>query len=286
MSESHLPLYTKRETVEMHHRRNSSIAVIERGRLRAESLSAQSAGSPLATVPESNSSTSGTGIPTPSAGMIRRRMRPFALMLALGTLAFIFILRPYMIGSDSVSSKLDWSSSSKSRPYPPVSAGRIPPLEDTDHALNQDDTPVAHHGAAPAKGSSNMGSTASSGAHSPLKLTLAEELGAVVAYLTSLGANARIPHTIDPTRPIDAELILGFNTRSSKASAEVSELVRETWEINPVVMFGEVRLRWRLRGAPLTSWVRNAFGNLTLLSFLFFRHTRSDNRQRNVSDAC
>jgi hypothetical protein len=74
----------------------------------------------------------------------------------------------------------------------------------------------------------------------PLVLSTEEELGAVVAYLTSPGANARIPSHIDPSKPLDAQIILGFNIRSPRARTEVEELVKETWSINPVVVFGEV----------------------------------------------
>ncbi|KAF8326547.1 uncharacterized protein EI90DRAFT_2929741 [Cantharellus anzutake] len=75
----------------------------------------------------------------------------------------------------------------------------------------------------------------------PLKLTHAEELGAVMAYLTNLGANAMIPVSIDPTIPVDPQLILEFNTRSPRAREEVKSLVADTWAANPVVVISEVR---------------------------------------------
>ncbi|KAF9520326.1 hypothetical protein BS47DRAFT_1323840 [Hydnum rufescens UP504] len=50
-----------------------------------------------------------------------------------------------------------------------------------------------------------------------------------------------IPGTVDPTRPIDSELVLEFNTRSERARAEVAELVSETWAQSPLVLFTEVR---------------------------------------------
>lgn len=226
------------------HRRASSLAVIDRG--RSEALNKQA----LADIPEQQQQQQQQGqpplqapanLPMPTVAGLRRRVRPIAIIFCLAALTFLFIMRPYINGTSS------GSSPDKPSRYPPSSAGRIPPLEGVVPLHDSSDDSI-HGGAArpvvvdpPAKAGAGHGVNSPPSSGSPLKLTLAEELGAVVAYLTSIGANARIPHSIDPLVPIDAELILGFNTRSSRASAEVSELVRETWEINPVVMFGEVR---------------------------------------------
>jgi hypothetical protein len=175
--------------------------------------------------------------------MIRRRLgRPLAL-LAIAVLVVLLLMSAHFDGGSLVTSRKSRHPVRQNyvenvdRPYPPsVMPGRNPPIkgEADDLGLRPFVKPFKGNGATPGDTSNNDGG-------STLKLTLAEELGAVVSYLTSLGAHANIPMSIDPARPIDAELVLGFNTRSSRASAEVAELVRETWHINPVVLFGEVR---------------------------------------------
>lgn len=235
----------------MHHRRNSSLAVIDRGLVpSAASVPSITITSTLDKQYEQQQLQQQQQHPQfhPSTIMaiVRRRIRPIAILLAVSAFLLLLLMGGVFRNGSSSASRLPSSAANDgdsreplaNRPYPPsLAPGRIPP-----HGAGTDDIADDSKPINPYKGKGATSSTSSTSGGAPLKLTLAEELGAVVAYLTSLGANARIPNTIDPSRPIDAELILGFNTRSARASAEVAELVRETWEINPVVMFGEVRV--------------------------------------------
>jgi hypothetical protein len=45
---------------------------------------------------------------------------------------------------------------------------------------------------------------------------------------------------VDPSQPIDPQLILDFDTRTDGAEAELKRLVVATWENNPVVMYTKV----------------------------------------------
>jgi len=234
----------------MHHRRGSSLAIIS-GTDRPDDTTG-STSSAIAKPPRmaSQSSSLLPAVPEQPPTMSRRRLgRPFALLLALVATMVLLLACGYFDGSSLATTTSDSrypfrydyvTNKNTHRPYPPNTApGRRPSLND----LGRHVEPFKGKGGNFAATSSDTSNSHNhnGGASPALKLTPAEELGAVVAYLTSIGANARISPSIDPSKPLDAELILGFNARSSRASAEVAELVRETWQINPVVMFGEVR---------------------------------------------
>ncbi|KAI0292688.1 hypothetical protein B0F90DRAFT_1811901 [Multifurca ochricompacta] len=51
-----------------------------------------------------------------------------------------------------------------------------------------------------------------------------------------LGANV-IPTDVDPTRSIDPQLVLDFDTRGPRAEEEVLNVVSDVWSRNPVVVF-------------------------------------------------
>lgn len=72
-----------------------------------------------------------------------------------------------------------------------------------------------------------------------VQLTPVQELAAVVALLASLPQNV-IPNNIDPSRSIDPQLVLDFDTRSDRAATEINELASEVWIQNPVVLFTKV----------------------------------------------
>jgi hypothetical protein len=77
--------------------------------------------------------------------------------------------------------------------------------------------------------------------HRPeISLSPEQELGAVTAFMAALPQNV-IPTDIDPTRPIDPQLVLDFDTRSSQAEEEVTDLVTDVWIRNPVVVFSKVK---------------------------------------------
>ena len=73
-----------------------------------------------------------------------------------------------------------------------------------------------------------------------LKLNSEEELAAISFFIASLPQNV-IPPTVDPAQPIDPQLVLDFDTRSSRAPDEVKHLVGEVWSRNPVFVYSKVR---------------------------------------------
>lgn len=72
-----------------------------------------------------------------------------------------------------------------------------------------------------------------------VQLTSAQELAAVSSFLASLPQNV-IPLYIDPSRPIDPQLVLDFDTRSPRAADDVKEIVVDVWSQNPVVLYSKV----------------------------------------------
>ncbi|KAF9567928.1 hypothetical protein CPC08DRAFT_626091 [Agrocybe pediades] len=72
-----------------------------------------------------------------------------------------------------------------------------------------------------------------------LKLDPSEELAAVTSFLASLPQNV-IPHTVNPSQPIDPQLVLDFDTRGPRAREEVKAMVEEVWLRNPVFLYSKV----------------------------------------------
>lgn len=69
-----------------------------------------------------------------------------------------------------------------------------------------------------------------------IQLDQSQELAAVVSFLASLPQNV-IPSSVDPSRPIDPQLVLDFDTRSPRAVDEVKQIVGDVWAQNPVILF-------------------------------------------------
>jgi len=67
-----------------------------------------------------------------------------------------------------------------------------------------------------------------------------QELGALTAFMAALPQNV-IPSNIDPSRPIDPQLVLDFDTRSPEAVDEIDDVVLGAWMNNPVVLFTKLR---------------------------------------------
>lgn len=67
----------------------------------------------------------------------------------------------------------------------------------------------------------------------------AQELAAISSFIASLPQNV-IPLTVDPSRPIDPELVLDFDTRGPRAAEEVDEMVDDVWLRNPVFLYSKV----------------------------------------------
>ncbi|KAF9452788.1 hypothetical protein P691DRAFT_783334 [Macrolepiota fuliginosa MF-IS2] len=71
-----------------------------------------------------------------------------------------------------------------------------------------------------------------------IQLTSAEELAAVSSFLASLPQN-QIPSSVDPSSPIDPQLVLDFDTRGPRASEEVRAMVDDVWSRNPVFLYSK-----------------------------------------------
>ena len=80
----------------------------------------------------------------------------------------------------------------------------------------------------------------SSSALPDILLSPEQELSALTAFMAALPQNV-IPTNIDPTQPIDPQLVLDFDTRSPQAEQEIDDLVIDVWMGNPVVLFSKVR---------------------------------------------
>jgi len=68
-------------------------------------------------------------------------------------------------------------------------------------------------------------------------LTPEEELAALSSFIISLPDQNILPPSVDPSQPIDPQLIIDFDTRTDGAEAELKRLVATTWENYPVVMY-------------------------------------------------
>lgn len=67
-----------------------------------------------------------------------------------------------------------------------------------------------------------------------------QELGALTAFMAALPQNV-IPSNVDPSHPIDPQLVLDFDTRGPQAEDEIADVVVDVWINNPVVLFTKVR---------------------------------------------
>jgi len=79
---------------------------------------------------------------------------------------------------------------------------------------------------------------AASPAKPQLQLDRTQELAAVSSFLASLPQNV-IPPTVDPSRPIDPQLVLDFDTRSPRAVDEMKQVVDDVWAQNPVMLYSQ-----------------------------------------------
>jgi len=66
-----------------------------------------------------------------------------------------------------------------------------------------------------------------------------QELGVLVSFMAAVKANV-LPSDTDPSKPLDPQLVVGFDTRADGAKEEVDALVEETWSNYPVVIFSQV----------------------------------------------
>jgi len=105
--------------------------------------------------------------------------------------------------------------------------------------------------------SSSSGAESSSDGGVPsLQLTPEQELAAVTSFLASLPQNV-IPSNVNPSHPIDPELVLDFNTRSPQAIQEVEQLVADSWARYPVVLYSKLH-------SPVSRELKKMLGDLNL----------------------
>jgi hypothetical protein len=124
-----------------------------------------------------------------------------------------------------------------------------PSLDLAPIALHSDtrghpDTRVRLHGEGPSTPSSRLFrlplKTPNNVDRPKINLDATQELAAVAAFIAALPQNT-IPRSIDPTEPIDPQLVLDFDTRSPRATEEVNQIVEEVWSRYPVMLFTKVR---------------------------------------------
>ncbi|KAF8200002.1 hypothetical protein K438DRAFT_1717447 [Mycena galopus ATCC 62051] len=105
-----------------------------------------------------------------------------------------------------------------------------PPLDDTVFALEKSRN---SHAGTPKKHQKL------SGGRPPIALNPEQELAAVSSFLASLPQNV-IPLSVDPSLPIDPELVLDFDTRSPRAVEEIGRVMDDVWSRNPVLLYGKL----------------------------------------------
>ncbi|KAI0084864.1 hypothetical protein BDY19DRAFT_987296 [Irpex rosettiformis] len=93
-------------------------------------------------------------------------------------------------------------------------------------------------------------------ASSSLQLTPEQELAVVTSFLASLAENI-IPSNVDPSRTIDPELVLDFNTRGPHAVQELEQLVADSWVHYPVVLYSKLH-------SPVSRDLKKILSNLNL----------------------
>ena len=72
-----------------------------------------------------------------------------------------------------------------------------------------------------------------------ISLNETQELAAVSSFIASLPQNM-IPPTVDPSQPIDPQLILDFDTRGPHAEQELQAVIQDVWTRNPVMLYSKV----------------------------------------------
>jgi hypothetical protein len=76
-----------------------------------------------------------------------------------------------------------------------------------------------------------------------IALDLPQELAAVTSFLASHIQNV-IPPDLDPSVPMDPDVVLDFDTRGPRAAEELQVMVEDVWAQNPVVLYAKACLRF------------------------------------------
>lgn len=70
-------------------------------------------------------------------------------------------------------------------------------------------------------------------------MTPTQELGTLVSFMAANAVNV-LPETVDPSEPLEPQLVVDFDTRFSGAQEEVDALVQDTWSNYPVVILSQL----------------------------------------------
>ncbi|KAI5116693.1 hypothetical protein M0805_002855 [Coniferiporia weirii] len=169
--------------------------------------------------------------PVPTLPIPLRRRATFLALVVLLALSAWTVLTTSLAEHDS----RGWTDWHKRAPQGTDSAGR-------HRFLNS----ASFRGATTLPGSHNTPSYPNANANGPerpsLTLTPRDELAALTAFMAALPWNA-LPAHVDARAPLDPELILDFDVRRNRdrALTQLAELRRDTWALNPVVIFGKSR---------------------------------------------
>ncbi|THU86557.1 hypothetical protein K435DRAFT_559179, partial [Dendrothele bispora CBS 962.96] len=90
-----------------------------------------------------------------------------------------------------------------------------------------------------------------------INLTPEQELAAVSGFLASLPQNI-IPPSVDPSVPIDPQLVLDFDTRGARAKEEVDVMTELVWAHNPVFLYSKLY-------SPLSREIKSYLHSLNLV---------------------
>jgi len=76
--------------------------------------------------------------------------------------------------------------------------------------------------------------------YEPITFTPEQELAALLSFITALPSNA-LPQSVDPSKPIDPELVVDFDVRKERDEVERELAVMESsvWEMYPVILFSK-----------------------------------------------
>ncbi|KAG7446666.1 uncharacterized protein BT62DRAFT_932109 [Guyanagaster necrorhizus] len=72
-----------------------------------------------------------------------------------------------------------------------------------------------------------------------LRLDTTQELAAVSSFLASLPQNV-IPSFVDPSSPIDPQLVVDFDPQSPRVSDEIQNMIDDVWTRHPVFLYSKL----------------------------------------------
>lgn len=72
-----------------------------------------------------------------------------------------------------------------------------------------------------------------------LRLDTTQELAAVSSFLASLPQNV-IPSFVDPSLPIDPQLVVDFDPQSPRVADEIQDMIDDVWTRHPVFLYSKL----------------------------------------------